>query len=276
VVVPETNTNGFLSHAVSAQKLEGVARGAKRLGYDLQIFIENLEDAAALRRLAVEKSVRAFCFLGVISSHVLQYLNQYGIPWVILNWHHPERPQDPHVWTDFAHSGRTLCGHLLGLGCKRVLAFDWLTPDYGPFAQGVRDAWNAAGLPAQDLLLFTGKEYDRGPTVQAKLNEALDAARPPDGILLSHEEGVADAYRVLRARGLMPGRVLPVVTFDDLGLARNFDPPCTCYRQPFYEMGTLAVEELDRVMAGKGERRIARNVPGELVIRESTRDFRKH
>ena len=266
VVVPETGSRGFLSHAVGAQKLEGIARGAKRMGYDLQIFIENLSDAPALQRLAVEKSVRAFVFLGQMQESVLEHLNQYHIPWVIVNWHHPERPRDPYVWTDFEHAGFTLCNHLIERGCERVLAFDWLSIEYGRFPQGIQAAWKAARLPKKNLTIFSGTEYAHGAAVQQETQRFL-ADRPKHaGILCSHEEGAVSVYQTLKAARLTPGKDISVVSFDDLGITSRMEPPCTAYRQPFFEMGAIAVEELDKKLKGD-ESEIAIPVRGELIVR---------
>lgn len=274
VVVPDSASVGFLSHHVGAQKMEGAARGAKRLGYDLQIFIEDLGDAWSLRRLATEKSVRGFLFFGGVERPVLDMLKQYGIPWSSVNWCYPDRPRDPHCWTDFAHAGRTLISHLIARGCKRILAFDWLTPDYGPFDRGIRDGWSAHGLPERNLELYTDRHFGWGPEANALLERALDGKRRPDGLLLSREEAARDAYKLLRARGLEPGVDVAVATFDDLEIARNLEPQCTSYRQPFVEMAATAIEELDRVLTHGAEAApICRNVPGELLVRASSQNF---
>jgi LacI family transcriptional regulator len=274
-VFPEGASRGILSHAISSQKLEGIARGAQRLNYDLQIFFADLNDPEALRRISIEKSISGFCLLGNVQPTTLDFLDRYRIPWVGINWRLVDRPDDPHCWTDFVHGGRTLISHLSEVGCSRVLAFDWLSIDYGPFGEGVLSAWKDLGKPARDLQLHTGREFAHGPALDAVLREVLDSSRRPDGILVSHEAGAMSTYRELRSRGLKPGRDIAVATFDDLGTAVHMDPPCTAYAQPTFEMGEAAVEELDRVLAGERKRKISRDIRGELRVRGSTLEHAK-
>ena len=271
LVVPSSAGRGVISHAITSQKLEGCARCAERLGYDLQIFFADLNDPEALRRVAVEKSIGGFLFTGQIPAVILELLDRYRLPWVGINWCNPARPRDPHCWTDFVHGGRTLIQHLVEIGCRRVVALDWLCADYGPFGSGVRQAWADLGLPANDLTLHSGRNFQVGAAVDRALREAFDGQPRPDGLLVSFEAAAQSAYREVRARGLTPGRDIAIATFDDLGTAEHMDPPCTAYAQPTYEMGEAAVEELDRVLTGaSGHRKIARNIPGELRVRAST------
>jgi DNA-binding LacI/PurR family transcriptional regulator len=272
-IFPEGASRGVLSHAISSQKLEGIARGAQRLNYDLQIFFADLNDPVALRRLAIEKSICGFFLLGYVKPVTLELLNRYNIPWVGINWRFAERPDDPHCWTDFLHAGRTLASHLVEIGCRRIVAFDWLSADYGPFGDGVKAAWKDLGLPAADLSLHVDKKFMYGPAFDNVLRASLDSAQRPDGILVSHEAGAMSAYRELRARGLAPGREVAVATFDDLGTAEHMDPPCTAYAQPTFEMGEAAVEELDRMLSGDRKRKIARDIRGELRVRGSTQEY---
>lgn len=272
-VFPSGASRGVISHAIGSEKLEGLARGAERLGYDLQIFFADLNDATALRRLAMEKSIGGFLFTGSISPATLELLDRYEIPWVGINWRNPARPGDPHCWTDFLHAGRTLITHLHHIGCRRIVAFDWLSAEYGPFGQGLRSAWADLGMKAAALEIHAGGQFSHGAAVNQVLEATLDAGRP-DAFLMSHETGAMSAYRALRARGLNPGTDIAVATFDDLGTASHMDPPCTAYKQPTYEMGEAAVEELDRVLSGERGRKIDRNIRGTLLERASTQMYR--
>lgn len=274
IVVPDRASRGSLSHAIAAQKLEGIARGARRLGYDLQIFVEDFTDERAFQRLAAEKFVRGVFLLGPTPPATLELLARYGIPWIGINWRHKQRGNEPHCWTDFHHAGRTLAGHLIAQGCRRVVTFDWLSPAYGPFGEGLRAAWTQHGLPAKQLDVHCGVEFAKGPALEAALAEALDAKRPPDGVIFSLEAGMMRGYQMLRERGLEPGRDVAVATFDDLEAAAYMEPPCTAYAQPTYEMGEAAVEEMAKLLGARKPAPIARAIPGELRVRGSTLGFR--
>ena len=278
VIFPSSASRGVIGHAVMAQKLEGVARGAERLGYDLQIFFMDLNDPDGLGRLAMEKSISAFCFTGHVQPVTLKLLDRYTIPWVGVNWRDPDRPDDPHCWTDFLHAGRTLTQHLYEVGCRRIVAFDWLSPAYGPFGDGISQAWSDLRLARRDMQLHTGRQFACGEALDAELKRVLSHPARPDGLIVSHEDGALSAYRIMRELKLKPGRDVAIATFDDLSSAAYMDPPCTAYAQPTYEMGEAAVEELDRIIsaeAGRTSRKISRVIRGELRVRPSTQLFHK-
>lgn len=270
IVVPAQHSYGALSNNVAAPKLEGIAHGARRLGYDLQIFIENLQDGEALRRLALEKSVRAIFLLGPVPVPTLELLDKYKIPWIGVNWRLAGRSKDLYVWTDFTHAGRTLAGHLAQVGCRRIVAFDWLSAAYGPFGAGLRDGWAGLGRPAAELRLHSGAELTGGPLVQAALEAAFDSATPPDGLLLGHGRGLQDAYACLKRRGLRAGKDVKLAAFDDLDAPQYLDPPATAYAQPFLQLGETAVAELDRWLEGGRDAARSRELPGELRVRASS------
>jgi DNA-binding LacI/PurR family transcriptional regulator len=77
------------------------------------------------------------------------------------------------------------------------------------------------------------------------------------------------ALKRIRARGFSVPRDISLVGFDDLFVAQYADPPLTTVRQPRWEMGRLAVEELIRLLRGSRSEHVIR-VPGELVVRDST------
>ncbi len=273
IVVPDRASRGVLSFTLSSQKLEGIARGAKKLGYDLQIFIEDMQDEESFRRLATEKFVRGVFLLGGVPQTTIAMLERYGIEWMGVNWHEKKWARSPACTTDFRHAGKTMISHLIELGCRRVLAFDWLSFQYGPFGEGIRSTWKKHGRALSHLQLETNETYLRGPEHTDILNTALNRKRPPDGILTSSEPGMVAAYSALQAKGLRPGRDAALVTFDDLGTASHMDPPCSAYAQPGYEMGEACVEEMDRMLRKRKSDSVRRLIPGELRVRGSSNLF---
>lgn len=280
VVVPYSGTAGFLSHIITAQKLEGLALAARELGYDLQIFLENLNDRDALTRLATERFVQGLFFFGPVAVPVLQHLEQYRIPWVTLNWQHRTMPHAPHVWTDFHHAGHTLAGHLFDQGCRRVMAFDWLSGEYGPFEDGITQAVYDRNLSYTVLNLHEGRRFHDGAPVLAELRRAYPAGSlpgetAPDGLLLGSAAGAIAAWQFFAEERpeLKIGRDLAVTIFDDLETTAALRPALTAYAQNMTAIGRLALERLDRHLTGAsaaGVEPAEQKVRGELRVRSSS------
>ena len=274
VVVPDVASPGFLSHAISAQKLEGLARAAGRLDYDLQIFVHDLNDAEGLGRMAVERSVRAFFFLGRVPRSLLDHLEAYHVPWVALNWQHRDGGHESCVWTDFEHAGRVMAAHLLDVGCRRVLAFDWLSESYGPFGEGILRALPERGLAPPVISVRSGRKYFGALETELEMERAFVCRSVPDGLLLGSLPAAMAAYRWLRARSIEPGRQVALAVFDDMDPSPLLDPPLTAYAQDTVGMGEAAVREMDRLLARSRRRRPVLALPGRLNVRASTERFR--
>ncbi|MEA5106337.1 MAG: substrate-binding domain-containing protein [Sphaerochaeta associata] len=75
------------------------------------------------------------------------------------------------------------------------------------------------------------------------------------------------ALEELAASGLRVPDDVSVIGFDGLDPSRYTLPPLTTVVQPLYEMGVLAIDVLDRIMAGGEEEHIT--LPCTAVIRES-------
>jgi LacI family transcriptional regulator len=63
---------------------------------------------------------------------------------------------------------------------------------------------------------------------------------------------------------------LSVVGFDDMVAARWSAPPLTTVRQPFAEMGSIAIRRLLRLIAGEQLSSPRIELATQLVVRKST------
>ncbi len=96
------------------------------------------------------------------------------------------------------------------------------------------------------------------------LNERPDVT----GVFAASDEILIGMLEVLRDRQLVVGRDISVVTFDDVGPLRLFDPPVTAVRQPIDELGRAALAHIEALLGGSSAFETTR-VPVELVVRSS-------
>jgi LacI family transcriptional regulator len=79
--------------------------------------------------------------------------------------------------------------------------------------------------------------------------------------------GVMDAAK---AYGLSIGDDMSVVGFDDIFQASQVNPPLTTVRQPLNSMGETAIDLLTTQIEGRQTLAMRRELPTELIIRQST------
>ena len=95
-------------------------------------------------------------------------------------------------------------------------------------------------------------------------------AEPPTAIFCISDDLAAGVCRVLRERGLTPGRDVDVVGFDNTPISRVFVPDITTISQPRRELGRQAMQQLLLRMEGAPCERRDVYLPHQLVLREST------
>jgi LacI family transcriptional regulator len=160
--------------------------------------------------------------------------------------------------------------HLVSLGHRRIGCITNAPLAYTAASDrlaGYRAALEVAGIAWDEGLVVEGS-FDATSGWSA-MRELL--ARVPDltGVFIASDIVAFGALRALREAGRrVPGDV-SVVGFDDVPLARHFDPPLTTIRIPARALGAAAGRALLERLAGHvaDERRL---LPTELIVRDST------
>jgi LacI family transcriptional regulator len=160
--------------------------------------------------------------------------------------------------------------HLLALGHRRIGFITGrldLTCSHDRW-QGYRDALAEVGLPYDETLVLEG-DFSQ-PTGFRQAQALLQLPEPPTAIVASNDMmafGVMDAAKAAR---LTIGKDLSIVGFDDVFMASQTHPTLTTVRQPMFDMGATAFELLVMLLEERTMISLRRELPTELVIREST------
>ncbi|MFC0452278.1 LacI family DNA-binding transcriptional regulator [Rhodococcus jostii] len=171
--------------------------------------------------------------------------------------------------------------HLIGQGRRSIalLSVDLGTgsTDWGDGlfiderAAGYRDALDAAGIAHNESLVIDCDDFldEARPTLPA-LAAALERGAEIDAIFCIADLLAAPALRTLRAHGLRVPEDVSLIGFDDERAAGLVDPQLTTMRQPYAEMGRLAVELLLRSIRGEELDAQRHEIDTQLVERAST------
>ncbi|MBN1171613.1 MAG: substrate-binding domain-containing protein, partial [Micromonosporaceae bacterium] len=133
---------------------------------------------------------------------------------------------------------------------------------------GYRAAMDAAGVPADPMLVRAASLYVDGGRAQARALLALPDR--PTAILTANDLQALGVYEEARLAGLRIPEDISVVGFDDLPFAEWIGPPLTTVRQPLRQMGAVAAEMLLAQSAGQRPEQDRVELPTTLVVRGST------
>ncbi len=254
--------------ALLAETLWGVASEARISGY--RVLVEPLSpDGGLYSDLLRSQGADGLIVSGPrIDDEELASLVTDGFP-IILQGSLPSVAA-PSVDVDNRAGARAAVDHLVGLGHRRIGCITNAPLAYTAAADrvaGYRDALDAAGIAQDDNLVVAG-EFDAA-SGHAAMRSLLAQAPDVTALFVASDVVAFGALRALREAGLRVPRDISVVGFDDIPLARHFDPPLTTIRLPANALGAAAGRALVDRLAGRptAERTL---LPTELVVREST------
>lgn len=247
---------------------------AHELGYDLLLahsLGKSEREDAVIRRLMARRVDGLFVapvYRMAKSAPIFDDLRKQSIPVVLLGHRAPFCEGFVNVETDDIAASEAVTRHLLELGHRRIAFF--AGPMNSPWAQerleGYRRAHREAGIDVDDRLVFNA-----GSTVEEGASAALQFMQEnPDATALQASNdlvaiGAADA---LLNQGLRIPQDLSVAGFGNVLVSEFFRVPLTTVRQPKLRLGAVAMELMQRLLAGEPAK--SARLPAELTIRAST------
>lgn len=132
--------------------------------------------------------------------------------------------------------------------------------------RGYRKAHQAAGVPVRPELLRDGEssvDGGRRATLQLLRQGEMTA------LFSANNAMTIGALLALREEGVVVGRDLALVSFDDLEWGEAMTPPLTAAAQPFHAMGARAVQLLARRLADPLAPREIVRLPASIEHRHS-------
>ena len=257
--------------------LAGAGDAADELGYDTHFrIVDDAKEEAHYREIAASRRVDGVVLHGpLVADPRIALLADLELPFIV---HGRSRVDVAHAWLDVDNAGamRRATALLLDLGHRDVALVNG--PEALHFAHerraGYLAALDAHGIAPEPSRLFSGPLAERGGHDAAAA--LLDGPRPPSAFACA---GLLPAWGVLRAalaRGLVPGRDVSIVAYDD-GVSwlsnraeAGGEPPLTAVRGSLHEAGRRLVHHLAAAIDAPGTAPAAETLPVELVLGAST------
>jgi LacI family transcriptional regulator len=213
------------------------------------------------------RRVDAVVLSGVTSLNAveLRALNDCRVPMVLIGRPTIHAPW-PHVSIDNRDGAGQATRHLMQLGRQRVvhLAGPQSQTTMADRAAGYREAIQRANLTP--VVVDTDGTPEAG---YARLKSHFASQpRQPDAIFAATDRLAIAALAVAADLHLHVPRELAVVGFDDVALAAQLRPSLSTMAQPAYELGTVAIDMAQRMIAG--EQITPVTLAASLTAREST------
>ncbi len=246
----------------------GIQRATRGRGYSVSAAgTTSLATAAvgqAIERLRTQGVDGMVIALPIRDEPSLRELTE-GVPTAVIDG--LGSSADEIVAIDQVQAGRIATEHLLALGHTTVwhLGGPATWNDAAGRTTGWQQALEDAGRAVPPVLYGDW-------SAESGYRNGLVLGRLPDvtAVFVGSDEMAFGLIRALVDLGRRVPEDISVVAMDDIALARYCSPPLTTVRQPFQDMGRLAVEHVLALIDDPGAVRESVVVAPELVVRSST------
>lgn len=254
--------------------LRGVSGAAERLNHGLILYTQGSIDHAQRTNyyLSMLNNGLVDGVLMVVPRDyevIVGDLKQHNLPYVIVD-HHNGTGNEPSV-TATNHKGMLdAMRYLVALGHRRI---GFVTGRHDVASsrdrlQGYCDGLDELDLPYDPELVCNG---DFLQPSGFKHGQSLIAMKsPPTAIIASNDVMAFGVMDAAKDAGLNIGRDISIIGFDDIYMASQTYPSLTTVRQPLAEMGETALDMLVALLQGRTVLNLRREMPTELIVREST------
>lgn len=254
--------------------LRGISSAAERLNYGLMLYTQGIVDHTrrTSHYLSLLENSPVEGVLMVVPRDfevIVKDLKAHHIPYFIID-HHNGTGDEPSVSATNRKGTIDAMRYLLALGHQRIGFITGrmdITCSHDRL-QGYRDGLAEVGLPFDPELVREGDYLQPSGFQQAQI--LLQLPDRPTAIFASNDLMAFGVMDAAKAAGLTIGRDISIVGFDDIYMASQVHPKLTTVRQPLVAMGEVALEQLVMLLERRTVLNLRRELPTELIIREST------
>ncbi len=270
VIIPQINT-------FSAKLIDGIEDIASQNGYNIILSNTRLNREQELKAIdiLIEKQVDGLIFSAVnITAENVEKIYQSKIPAVVVGQKVSEYNL-PWVDVDNYSSIVELVQYLIRCGHKKLAMIHG--PLYDMSAGYTRykafiDEVERHQIPKEDVILVESNfSMQDGYYAMEKIlkNRSL-----PTAVISASDEIAIGAKKCLEDRGFIIPDDMSIVGFDDIDLAQITRPKLTTVRVDFFEMGSIAMKTLLRLLSDEKEVSLEHYVDYRLIIRDSVKMIR--
>lgn len=238
------------ANATMDRFVHSLVETSREAGYHVLLFAGDHQEPLTgyddlLRSTAVDAFVITDTYLGNPQATWLEKRRApfvaFGRPW--------DNPDAGHAWVDVDGAAGTdlATSHLIDRGHHRIAWIGWRKDSF--IGEDRRSGWSRAmharGLSTTGLASRVEDTVASGRGASAVL---LDEAQPSAFVCASDTLAMG-VLNTLADRGMVPGRDVAVVGFDDSQVAQVVPPGLTSVRQPLEQVAVEVVKALEGMLA---------------------------
>lgn len=249
--------------------LRGANAAVNAAGYNLLLNVKQSGlSKSDCSRLFVQHQVSGLIVVAIPQDVLANSrIEEKDIPLILVN---TVSKKVSFVDTDNVNGGFKATRHLIELGHRRVGFINGVagSSNARDRFQGYRQALEKYNIRFNRNLVAVGDfRQDKGREAMKSL---LNIRKPPTAVFSANDLMAIGAIRAIKERGLSVPEDVAVVGFDDIDTADYITPPLTTVRQPIFELGKVAGENLINLIEEWPPQEPIQKILGvELIVRQS-------
>ncbi|MBC8061141.1 MAG: LacI family DNA-binding transcriptional regulator [Clostridiaceae bacterium] len=252
-----TRTIGIIIPDISSQFYSEIVRGGEDVSniYDYNIILCNtdLDQAKEIEYIRVlkEKMVDGVIYMSnSLEPEIISLLHNQQIPTVLVETR-DKNHTFPSVTIDNKKAAFDAVSYLIKKGDKKIAYFGYAPEFINASADrylGYKDALEKNGIPYDDKLVKFG-----GLRAKAGYETMLELIKEAkfDGVFCSSDEAAMGVINALRENNIKVPEDVDVIGFDNIYVSSIFYPKLTTIEQPMYDMGSVGMRMLIKIINKK-------------------------
>lgn len=257
-----------LEHMFHSELNRVILHECESRGYNLIFSSYKVENNnVILPNIIKSYDVDGIIFYGDIENSITNNLNNYDIPFIIVDSHAPSTEMLS-VSADYANAAYIATSYLISSGHTKVayigasISFQYGSQTFGGFKRAIEE--NNILIPLNWIRMEASDEETAGEC----MDNIISSPNRPTAVFCAADIYSIGVMRSIKSHGLrIPGDI-SVIGIDDIILSSYIDPPLTTVRIDKEEMGRVAMELL-LMKIGKQDPQCSTVASDHLIVRDS-------
>lgn len=250
-----TRTIGIVVPDISSQLYPEIVRGAEDVAniYKYNVMLCNsdcdLEKEKEYLRVLSEKMVDGVLYMSSsLEDETLDLINELNLKTILVETSNKDGNL-PSVSIDNVKAAYEATKYVISKGRKNI-AFIGIEKNeknaWGMRCEGYEKALAENGMKVNlDMCYFNNLKIKSGKEGVEKI---LSSKQKFDGLVCASDEIAIGAINTLRENGIRVPEDVSVIGFNNIEMAKNFYPAITTVAQPMYDMGSVAMRMLIKLL----------------------------
>lgn len=265
-----------LANSYVAEMVRGIEEVGKMYNYDILLCSSYGDKSTELKYLQLlnRKQVEGIIFISDnLNDEIKERISEYKIPFIYLSRHSMEEKY-PTVTIDNYLAAYEMTQYLISLGHQNIAyVADGIEPSNLEKIKidGYKNALKENGIDKEIIYNAKGGKDEDGYNIA---KDILNHDKDITAVFCSHDELAIGIINYFYDNDIKVPEDISVVGYGDIKFASMLRPKLTTVKEPFYDMGAVAIRMIIKEIMGEKIKERKINLPFHIEVRNSCKKIK--